>query len=373
MSPGGAVVNPFRFGRHYDPDCFIDREREYSQLLSAVQSGNNVVVVAPRRFGKTWLLQKFVAESGFQCIYLDLLSVISVRDLCAKMISKSFELLKLNDPVKFITEYLKNLSRYVSFSIGTDGLSFTLGKDIDEESLLSESYRLLEKLGDLLAPLIVCIDEFQSYRTVSEKLPGSIRGFFQTTPNVIFVFSGSIRHMIEELFFQSKGLMYHCGVKLDLSSFLPKEKVTDYLVRKFEGSGKRISSSIAERFCAITKGHPYYVQIMAYELWNTCLKEATEKDLGEALNQLISRERHTYDMALDMLGQKYVRKVLIMIACNKDIFSIEALREFEIPNPSIANKTVKKLIELGFVEKLSRGNYEIIDPIFEEYILRRFS
>ncbi|WP_448524046.1 hypothetical protein [Pseudothermotoga sp.] len=99
----------------------------------------------------------------------------------------------------------------------------------------------------------------------------------------------------------------------------------------------------------------------------------TGKDSGEALNQLISRERHTYDLALDVLGQKYARKILIMIASNKDIFSVEALREFEILNPSVENKTVKKLIELGFAEKLSRGNYKIIDPMFEECILRRFS
>ncbi|WP_448524047.1 hypothetical protein [Pseudothermotoga sp.] len=130
MFPVDADVNPFRFGRHYDPDCFTDREREYSQLLNAVQSGSNVAVVQPRRSVKTWLLQKFVAESNFQCIYLDLLSVISLRDLCAKMISKSFELLELNDLVKFIREYLKNLSKYVSFSIGTDGVNFTTERDL---------------------------------------------------------------------------------------------------------------------------------------------------------------------------------------------------------------------------------------------------
>lgn len=366
-------MNPFRFGKQYEPDCFIDREAEYHQLLSAVSSGNNVILVAPRRFGKTWLLQKFVVESGFQCIYLDLLSMLSLKDFATKIVSKSFELLKLSSPIDFVKEYLKNLSRYISFSFGTEGVIFSFSRDIEEEVLLSECYELLGRLGEVFKTLVVCLDEFQAYSSVNEKLAGSLRSFFQTTPKVVFVFSGSMRHMIEELFFQSKGLMYHSGIKLDLCSFLPKKSVMDYITSKFKESGKAMSQEIAEKFYEITKGHPYYVQVLAYEVWNLSGKVVKEIDLHNALNQLILRERHSYDMVLDMLGQKYLRKVLVMIASNKDIFSLEALQEFEIPNPSIVNKTIKKLVELGFVEKLSRGNYEIIDPIFEEYILRKFS
>lgn len=366
-------MNPFRFGKQYEPDCFIDREGEYHQLLGAVSSGNNVILVAPRRFGKTWLLQKFVFESGFQCIYLDLLGMLSLKDFATKIISKSFELLRLSSPIDFVKEYLKNLSRYISFSFGTEGVNFSFSRDVEDEVLLSECYKLLGRLGEVFETLVVCLDEFQTYSSVSEKFAGSLRSFFQTTPNVVFVFSGSTRHMIEELFFQSKGLMYHSGVKLDLCSFLPKRSVMDYIVNKFRESRKTMPQEIAEKFYEITKGHPYYVQVLAYEVWNLSKEVVNEFDLQDALNQLILRERHSYDMVLDMLGQKYLRKVLVMIASNKDVFSLETLQEFEIPNPSIVNKTIKKLVELGFVEKLSRGSYEIIDPIFEEYILRKFS
>ncbi|WP_345967666.1 ATP-binding protein [Pseudothermotoga sp.] len=366
-------MNPFKFGKQYEPGCFIDREDEYSQLVRAVSSGNNVILVAPRRFGKTWLLQKFALESGFQCIYLDLLSMLSLKDFAVKIISKSFELLKLNNPVEFVKEYLKNLVKYINFSISSDGVIFTFSRDVEEEILLSECYRLLERLGEIFKTLVVCLDEFQAYSLVSERLAGSLRSFFQTTPKVVFVFSGSMRHMIEELFFQSKGLMYHSGIKLDLCSFLPKSSVIDYVCEKFSLSGKKMPRQIAERFYDITKGHPYYVQMLAYEVWNLCGETVTEYELQSALNQLIFRERHSYDMVLDMLGQKHLRKVLVMIATNKDIFSLETLQEFEIPNPSIVNKTIRKLVELGFVEKLSRGTYQIIDPIFEEYVLKRFS
>lgn len=369
----GDGVNPFKFGKQYEPDCFIDREEEYSQLVRAVSSGNNVILVAPRRFGKTWLIQKFALESGFQCIYLDLLSMLSLKDFAVKIISKSFQLLKSNNPVEFVKEHLKNLVKYINFSIGSDGVVFTFSRDVEEEVLLSECYRLLERLGEIFKTLVVCLDEFQAYSLVSEKLAGSLRSFFQTAPRVVFVFSGSMRHMIEELFFQSKGLMYHSGIKLDLCSFLPKDAVIDHVCEKFRSSGKTMPRQLAERFYAITKGHPYYVQMLAYEVWNLCGETVTEQDLQNALNQLIFRERHSYDMVLDMLGQKHLRKVLVMIATNRDIFSLETLQEFEIPNPSIVNKTIKKLVELGFVEKLSRGNYEIIDPIFEEYVLKRFS
>jgi len=55
----GSFVNPFKTGKTYSPENFIDRRKEYNYLIGAAESGNNVVVVGPRRFGKTWLLQKF--------------------------------------------------------------------------------------------------------------------------------------------------------------------------------------------------------------------------------------------------------------------------------------------------------------------------
>lgn len=366
-------MNPFKFGKQYEPSCFIDREDEYNQLLKAVLSGNNVILVAPRRFGKTWLLQKFVYESGFKCIYVDFFGLLSLKDLAIRVISQSFELLKLNDPFEFIKQYVRNLSRHISFSVQVKGISFNLDKGVDDEVLLNGCYELLARISEVFGTVVVCLDEFQMYKMISEKLAGSLRSFFQTASKVVFVFSGSVRHMVEEMFFQSKGILYHSGIRVDLGSFLPKEAIVNYLVCKFKDSGKFISKEIAEEFYQITKGHPYYVQILAYEIWNLCKQVVSYEDLQNALNQLISRESLSYDMAFDILGQKYLRKVLLMIASSKDIFSLETLREYEIPNPSVVNKTVKKLVELGFVEKLSPGNYQITDPIFEEYVLRRFS
>jgi len=168
-------------------------------LLESVRSGNNVVVIAPRRFGKTWFLQKFALESGFNCLYVDLFGVYSVNGFVSALVRQIFEILRRTDLMAFVVNYLKSLPFSIELNLGLVGISFS--KEVDDEALLNGLYELLNKAQrELNERLVVILDEFQAYKNIHKNLAESLRSYLQSRENVVFIFSGSFKHMLEQLF-----------------------------------------------------------------------------------------------------------------------------------------------------------------------------
>ncbi|AMW32004.1 Predicted ATPase, AAA+ ATPase superfamily [Fervidobacterium changbaicum] len=368
-----SVSNPFKIGKLYSAKDFIDRWKEYESLCSAIESGNNAVVVAPRRFGKTWLLQKFMAESGYPAVYVDLFGLFSLRGFVQKVVKQVYELLKEESPMVFVGKYLKNFARYVKFSVDLGSVSFALDGDVSDDILIEQMYELLEGAQKAVGRrLVVILDEFQAYGAISERLPESLRSFFQTRSDVLFVFSGSMRHMIEELFFEASGVLYHSCLRIDMTSMLPENECVEYILRKFEETDKNISLESARKVYELTKGHPYFLQLLCYELWNKTESSSGIEQVEEVFDYLCDREAYGYDMIIETLDYKYLRNVLKLISeQDGDYFSAENLEKYKLPSAGALNKLLKRLTQHGILEKQGRGKYQIIDPLFERYVVRR--
>lgn len=366
----GSFVNPFKIGKTYTPENFIDRKEEYSYLCNAVESGNNVVVVGPRRFGKTWLLQKFIVESGYPVIYLDLFGSFSLKGFVQKMMKQAYELLKGKNPMSFVGRYLKHIAKHVSFSFDVGGISFSIDNDLSDEVLIEQMYELLEGVQkDLKKKLVVVLDEFQAYKSINEKLPESLRSLYQTQKDVVFVFSGSMKHMIEELFFEESGVLYHSCLRVDIGKMLPEDESVEYIVEKFNSTGKKITLEDAKRIYRLTKGHPYFLQLLCYELWDKAGELISEEEIDVIFDSLCERESYGYELIIETLEYKYLKNVLKLISEQTDgYFSIANLQKYKIPNATTLNNLLKKLTERGIIEKFGRGKYQIIDPLFERYV-----
>ncbi|MGB9790514.1 AAA family ATPase [Thermotoga caldifontis] len=368
-------MNPFKVGKEYSREHFIDRDKELAYMKQVSESGNNLVLLAPRRFGKTWLLHRFAEETPHTVVYVDLFGVISLKGFAMQIIDRSFKILKAKDPVAFVSRYLKNLARYVSFTVALKNVTFSLSPEVDDETLLNESYNLLSSLASTLKKrVIVIIDEFQEYERIHANLPESLRSFFQSENRVSFIFAGSRRHMLEKLFFHNSGTLFRSALRLDIETYLPKDECIAYAKGKFKNSHKNLSDDAADLIYELTRGHPYFFQLLCFEVWNRTENTATVEIVRESFEALLDREAYSYDALIDQLGYRYAKNVLALLSMEgQDIFSQDALRKYEIPNPAIVNKTIRVLSEYGIVEKIARGKYLITDPLFEKYIQRRMN
>lgn len=368
-------MNPFKVGKGYSQEHFIDRQREIDYMVNVAESGNNLVILAPRRFGKTWLLHKFKESTSFVVLYVDLFGVISLKGLSTQLINQSFQILKEKDPVSFVTKYLKNLGRYISFSINFQHVSFSFSSNVDEEILLNECYKLLSSLSKTLKRrVIVIFDEFQEHERIYKNLPESLRSYFQIEGNVSFFFAGSKKHMLESLFFQKSGAMYHSCLRMDVDTYLPKEDCIQYAQKKFKESYKSLPNEPAEFIFNLTRGHPYFFQLLCYETWNKTDSVVTKEIVTEAYEILCDRESYAYDVLIDKVDYRYVRNILALLTKGEsEPFSQETLKRYGIPTASVMSRTLKLLSEHGIVEKLGRGKYIITDPLFESYLQRRIN
>jgi len=186
---------------------------------------------------------------------------------------------------------------------------------------------------------------------------------------VVFVASGSVRHMIEELLFKDSGVLYHSCLKLDIKSMVPEDESVEYIVRKFVDTGKDIDEVCAKRIYTLTRGHPYFVQMLSYEVWNRTEVNVTMEDVENAIGYLRDRESYAYDLIIEALDYKYLKNVLKLVGENDGgYFSNSNLLAYKIPGASALNRLLKTLTEQGIIEKTGRGKYQIIDPLFERYV-----
>jgi hypothetical protein len=152
---------------------------------------------------------------------------------------------------------------------------------------------------------------------------------------VVFVASGSVRHMIEELLFKDSGVLYHSCLKLDIKSMVPEDESVEYIVRKFVDTGKDVDEMCAKRIYTSTRGHPYFVQMLSYEVWNRTEESVTMEDVENAIGYLRDRESYAYDLIIEALDYKYLKNVLKLIGENDgDYFSNSILLVYGIPNTS---------------------------------------
>jgi len=118
-----------------------------------------------------------------------------------------------------------------------------------------------------------------------------------------------------------------------------------------------------------TRGHPYFVQMLSYEVWNRTEWNATMEDVENAIDYLCDRESYGYDLIIEALDYKYLKNVLKLIGQNDGgYFSNSNLLAYKIPGAGALNRLLKRLTEQGIIEKTGRGKYQIIDPLFERYV-----
>jgi len=203
--------NPFRYGDLALQDAFTDRERDISELKSDLLNGQNVVIFAPRRFGKSSLLRRVADDvsgnDGVLIAYVDLMKAPTKEKLAEKLAATIFEdiastLFKVREGAVGIFKGLRIAPTMTLDPSGSLSFSYQAGhhpKDVDAtlERLLELPAQLGTERGRRVA---VVFDEFQEIVKIDRDLLPLMRSIFQEQPDVAHIYLGSKRHMMQEIF-----------------------------------------------------------------------------------------------------------------------------------------------------------------------------
>ncbi|MCK4695361.1 MAG: ATP-binding protein [Candidatus Cloacimonetes bacterium] len=370
-------MNPFQYGKVVSDPYFVDRKKELLELGDMLRSGNNLILHAPRRYGKTSLIMKLLSELDTpNTVYIDLFSVTSIEsfiNIYANAVLKTRKA-SVQDIVKKLGKLLRGVSPTVSFdSSGNPTWSFQFTASDNRERSLVNILDLPHEMAMEGERYYVVFDEFQEINRLNgDSFEKQLRASIQHHDNVSYVFMGSKTHLLLDMFNSKNRALYHCGGMYALDK-IPRQAMLEFLFRRFKESRVEISEDILSELIQIAHNIPYYNQYLAAQLWQVC-REMDDKDfdkmLSEAVLRILGNQNDFYLTLYDHLTI-YQRSVLKAITHeSSNVFSQEYHRRHGLTSPSSTQRAVSALIEYGILEKIG-DHYHFSDPFFTRWLQLR--
>lgn len=351
------MMNPFKFGTIVESSFFTDRRIELQQIRSVLNSENHLILISPRRFGKTSLVVKALQESERKHIMINLQSVVSVEDFASRLLKEVFKIYKF-EKLKYM---IKNFRVVPTLSINpmTDGVDVAIQPMVDSRVMIEDVFSLLQMLATENDRLIVVFDEFQEIKAIDKNLDRVLRSIIQLHKNINYLFLGSQESMMREIFEKKKSPFFHFGQLLNLDK-IPYEDFKLYLYDRL--SFMDDADSVCDEILDFTKCHPYYTQQLASQVWEKGKNGEMENIVEEAINRLL--EFHDLNFERIWLNFNNTdKRILIWLANNNKPYTLLGIAQ------STISSSLKRMLKDGYVIKTTE--YEVEDPFFRNWILSR--
>lgn len=382
MSSDAALRNPFRFGPLALDEAFTDRAGELRELAADIRNGQDVVIVAPRRYGKSslmWRVAQDLVREGVLVAQVDLMRAPTRERLAEKLAKTIYE--EIATPLLRARERLKvfaslRVAPVATVNPDTGSLTFSFsgrssGPDLDAtlEALLALPARLAAERKRHVA---LVLDEFQEVIAIDSGLMKLMRSVFQEQPEVAHVYLGSKRHMMARIFDDENEPFWRSAKQMELGPIAPDLFIA-YAARRFTQTGKRLEHAAATRALQITRGHPYATQELMYFLWEATPpgEGADEPALDRALEATLRSEHTHFSLLWDRAAaaQRMVLQALAQEAPARPLSS-DYQQRHRLPSTATVQTALTALVRAEHVRRAGRGAYAIAEPFLAEWIAR---
>ena len=373
-------LNPFQFGALALDESFTDREAEIAELRADVRNGQDVVVFAPRRYGKSslvWRATQELARDRVLVASVDLMTAPTPAKLAEKLARAIHDdiaspLLRARERLRIFGDLKVTPTITVDAQTGAPSFSFSVTERAEDIDATIE--RLLELPGELGAErkrqVALVLDEFQEVVDIDPKLPRLMRAVFQQQPEVAHVYLGSKRHMLRRIFSDENEPFWRSAKQMELGVIEPAE-FAPFITRQFERSGRFISSEAVATILEATGGHPYATQELCYFAWQEVGAEerAEAADVEAALGRVL-RSEHAHFSLLWERASSVQRLLLAELAREPGRpLSADYRNRHNLPGPSTVQRAVE-MLERGELVARDRGRVRIVEPFLAAWLQR---
>lgn len=360
-------TNPFKFGSVVDGAYFTDREEEIERISSFINSANHLLLVSPRRFGKTSLIKKVLEASGRKYVYLDLQLILSPSDFAAQLLKRVYRTFPAQKIKRFIKSFRIIPTLVINPVTGETEISFRTGTK--EAAPLEDTLNLIEKLGTESNRIIVVLDEFQDIFRIEPGLDRKLRSIIQVHKNINYIFLGSSESVIRGIFEKKNSPFYHFASLMILRK-IPAGHFTSFLEEKFK-TITPLFSEISKEVIDFTSCHPYYTQQLAFTVWETLSRSRSCPDVvKKSISEILMSHDNDYERLWNTLNGTDMKVLAGMSEKEISPLSSEFSQLFGTVATSTIFSTLKRLAVKGILIKDEAG-YHFDDPFFREWIVER--
>lgn len=357
---------------------FCDRDEERALLKKRLAQNAHVVLISPRRYGKSSLIAQFTMDQKLPYSAVDLLPATSgkfvrnaIVDGVANLIDNIIPTVKKSK--EKILSYFSNMNAVIELSAFGQRVKFTPLEKSPEESIIKILLNLDKVAIELNKKLIFVIDEFQQISNLedSHSLEASIRHAVERSKNVFYVFSGSNRTLLEAMFKNKERPLYHLCDEIKINR-INKDDYFKFIEKAAQKNWRNssITSESINQILNLTECHPYYVNRLCRNLWDLASPPQIE-DVIKIWNNYVEAQK--LDWVSDVISKMTVNQRSVMAALSK-----EPEKEFTNKNfiakiaiaASSIQRTIHTLLQKDFIFRDHNGYYQVLNPVIKWYLAK---
>jgi hypothetical protein len=366
-------LNPFIYDDPLPPDALVDRDEETHKLISLAEGGHNTRLSAPRRYGKTSIILRLLAEAdraGLHTVHVDFYRCVT-RGEAARRIEEAY-LAALAGPLRrTVSALTRSWRATVKAQPGGVGVQAEHIRQLDNQrlaDLLDLPKRIFAKSG---IRTVVAFDEFQDFLRIDDGLDGLLRSKIQLhRDEASYVFAGSEPGMLDELFNRKGRPLFDQARPIPVGP-LDDGDLAEYIGERFDRSDRDPGVAL-ELLLGLARGHPQRAMLLAHHLWEQTERGQTaDEETYQAVLEAVDREtKERFERTwLDLGSAPAQRRVLAALAnSQQSLYSKTTLLAFEL-DKSVAQQATQALIYDGDVIRVD-GRFEIVDPLLERWLQR---
>jgi len=365
-------------GKPVTGDELIGREKEIRTIKDLLKAGQSVVLIAPRRFGKTSVLlevmQELKKEHWFTC-YVDLFSIPTLFSLAERITESVLSNTKLARLFRKFKDNVIELARQLQIKQEFEGTEFVLGfaqRDPEAWQLLEQSIEFIDSYSARKnVRSLAAFDEFGDIKKLDgDRIIKLFRSKMQVQKHTTYMFTGSYETVMNNIFIKENAPFYRFAriIRLGTIDFIPFFK---HMTNKLERENIPYKEATLKRVLKTTRGHPYYTQLFLQEymlIYKVSKKDALPT-FHKILEHVLLAEQNYLEQFWQSLSSSKEERIIVMKLAEKKESLYSSINRKDV---NVA-RGIKSLTGKGIIIK-ERGNYQLSDPLLEiwiqKYVLR---
>ena len=378
------MENPFYITGIIPEPYFCDRDKETAWIVRTLQNKAHILLTSPRRMGKTQLIRHVFEQPSIKdncyTFYTDIYPTTSLHELVL-FLSKEIYSVLVPEGKTALHKFLAGL-RSLSGSIGYDPITgspqfnIKLGDIHSPELTLQEIFNYLEQADK---PCIFAIDEFQQIAAYPEKnVEATLRSYIQKMNNCLFIYAGSNRHILENMFNSAAKPFYNSAEQTYLDC-IPKDIYTRFAQDQFAKAGRTIKADAAALAYDLFEGHTYYVHNLLHNTFagSDANKVVDEADINQTLTEILDEKGQAFASIMNQLNYQQ-KETLVAIAKEgkaTGVTSVAFVKKHALKSPSSVQYAISTLLDKQLLTYDDQGRtkiYSLSDRFLSMWLSRTY-
>lgn len=373
--------NPFIVGRYVSPEYFCDRVEETATLTKHLTNGRNVALISPRRMGKSGLIEHTFGQAQIQekyyTFFIDIYGTRSFSEMIYLFANNIYNQLKPRNTQwkERFFQIIRSLQVGVKFDnlSGAPTLDLSLGDITSPKTTLDEIFAYIDAADK---PCLIAFDEFQQISEYRDEtaVEAILRTHIQHCHNAQFIFAGSKRHMMSQMFLSPTKPFYQSTIIMGLDP-IPLDTYTEFAQRLFRNAGKEVESCVVETVYHRFGGISWFVQMMMNELFAITPMGAgcTTEAIDVAFRNIVESQQMAFRELMDKVPTKQKQLLQAIAKADKaqNITSGEFIKRYNLPSASSVQSAAKALLADDLITQTD-GVYSIYDRFLAAWLCQNY-